>query len=226
MEIKELQNRINKKQEQILKLEKKVQRLTLNDPYNDLRRAQIDLEESKVTLQKYLNALSVEEQKANTKKIDIIWQYLLNYKNKVREWLEENKQWKHKYYELSSKYCNMWNSRKYTREELEKVNKEEKEARNNIHPYTDKFYSTHRGWNEEELEKQLLRDITNQYFELIDRVTKFTGEITDASNLHIRVGELNGIISGTKGKAKIETIGAGGYNIQCFHYRTLVKEVK
>ena len=33
-------------------------------------------------------------------------------------------------------------------------------------------------------------------------------------------------MSGNKGKCKIETIGAGGYNIQCFHFRILVHEFK
>lgn len=224
MEIKELENRINKKQEQITKLEKKVQRLISNDPWGDLHRTQNELRDAKITLQKYLNALSVEEQKANTKKIDVIWNFLLEYKNKVREYLNQNKEYLHKYYNLEAKSCNLHNSGKY--EEAEKVWKEAKEAKHNIHPYVDRYYSIHKGWNEVELEKQLIKDITNQYFELIERVTKITGEITDATNLHIRVGELNGYISGKEGKAKVETIGAGGYNIQCFHYRTLIKEEK
>ena len=43
---------------------------------------------------------------------------------------------------------------------------------------------------------------------------------------HDGIGDINGIIVGTEGKAKIQTIGAGGYNIQCFHFRTLIHEIK
>ena len=53
------------------------------------------------------------------------------------------------------------------------------------------------------------------------------GTITDASALYIGPeGDINGYIVGTEGEAKIQTIGAGGYNIQCFHFRTLIHEYK
>lgn len=63
--------------------------------------------------------------------------------------------------------------------------------------------------------------------DLIGRINKVVGTITDASGLYIgSKGEINGYVVGTEGKAKIETIGAGGYNIVCFHFRTLVHEFK
>lgn len=64
-------------------------------------------------------------------------------------------------------------------------------------------------------------------FDLLNRITKVTGEIVDASDLELSVnGQINGIVVGKKGTVHVETIGAGGYNIQCFHFRTLVKPVK
>jgi len=41
-----------------------------------------------------------------------------------------------------------------------------------------------------------------------------------------RSGDVNGLIWSDKGKAKVQTIGAGGYNIQCYHFRCLVHEVR
>jgi hypothetical protein len=76
------------------------------------------------------------------------------------------------------------------------------------------------------LEKELESDKRYKMLDLIYRVTDVVGTITDASKLKIsNVGNLNGFIIGEKGSAKVETIGAGGYNIQCFHFRTLVHKL-
>lgn len=77
------------------------------------------------------------------------------------------------------------------------------------------------------LDKDLNREVELKYDDLINRANKVVGQITDASNLSVGPkGELDGIIEGTKGKARIETIGAGGYNIQIFHYRVLIHPIK
>jgi uncharacterized protein YlaI len=77
------------------------------------------------------------------------------------------------------------------------------------------------------LERELEADRKSKLIDLINRINAVVGSITDAQYLRVsEKGNLDGIIVGEKGKAKIETIGAGGYNIQCFHFRTLVHEVK
>lgn len=64
-------------------------------------------------------------------------------------------------------------------------------------------------------------------YDLITRINKVVGTITDASFLRIGPkGDINGYVVGTEGRAKVETIGAGGYNIVCFHFRTLIHEYK
>lgn len=77
------------------------------------------------------------------------------------------------------------------------------------------------------LEKELEAEKNNKMFGLINRVVEKTGTIQDANGLRIdSTGNLNGIIAGEKGTAKVETVGAGGKNIQCYHFRTLVHEIK
>lgn len=62
---------------------------------------------------------------------------------------------------------------------------------------------------------------------LIARVNKAVGNILEAKSLNVGVnGELNGKILGEKGTCTITTIYAGGYNIQCLHYRVLVHIIK
>lgn len=67
--------------------------------------------------------------------------------------------------------------------------------------------------------------------DLYYRVKDITGEITDWSNVHSCQGTygmtvLNGFVIGKEGRAEIESILAGGYNIQRLHIRVLVKEFK
>jgi len=92
----------------------------------------------------------------------------------------------------------------------------------------DSFFMSfyHHDLDEEWLDKQLTEEMNNKLIDLITRVSKVTGEILDASELKLKNGNLNGYVVGKDGKAYVETIGAGGYNIQIFHYRTLIKPVK
>lgn len=80
-----------------------------------------------------------------------------------------------------------------------------------------------RSYDTEWIDKVLTEEMNNKLIDLMSRVSKITGEIVDASYLTIKDGNLNGYIIGKDGNADVETIGAGGYNIQIFHYRTLVK---
>lgn len=80
---------------------------------------------------------------------------------------------------------------------------------------------------EEWLERTMEEEKRAKLLDLIGRIMSTVGTITDASALYIGPkGDINGYIVGTEGKAKIQTIGAGGYNIQCFHFRTLIHEYK
>lgn len=73
------------------------------------------------------------------------------------------------------------------------------------------------------LAKDLIEEANRKYDFIIERTNAIVGEITDASGLTVgSKDDLNGYIIGTRGVAKVQTIGAGGYNIQCFHFRTLI----
>lgn len=77
------------------------------------------------------------------------------------------------------------------------------------------------------LERELTQEWNRKYDFIIERTNAIVGTITDAGNLHVgSKGDLNGNIIGTKGIASVQTIGAGGYNIQCFHFRTLINPMK
>lgn len=79
---------------------------------------------------------------------------------------------------------------------------------------------------DEKIVNAVVRERQNKEISFINRITKVVGDITDASHLYIAVdGEINGYVTGTTGKASVTTIGAGGYNVQRYHYRVLVKKV-
>lgn len=85
---------------------------------------------------------------------------------------------------------------------------------------------------QEEIHRDNVRASERIMINLWNRVKEITGDATDWSGLYLTHGNeweglaVNGIVTGTNGTARVETISAGGWNIQKFHYRTLVHEVR
>ena len=87
-----------------------------------------------------------------------------------------------------------------------------------------------KGKSDEQIHDDNVQAAEDLIIDLIYRVRKIMGEITDWSNIRASVGTggftvLNGTIIGKEGIACVESITAGGYNIQRFHIRVLVHSV-
>ena len=213
------------------------------EAFYDLHRKYSTLAEQEVQLQKYNNQLVLvkaeEEKKATTKKIPAIVRYLEWLRGKWAEKIERDI----KVYEdrVLSKYDEYlktgWsycydNGLEYDRAAENQAYKEYRATDRKYSQLLDRdvllYYNRNaRTFDWDKCNKELDKDIESLYWDLVDRVTEQVGEIIDASDLSIGAkGNLNGIIAGTKGKVYVETIPAGGYNIQRFHYRTIIKPVK
>ena len=86
-------------------------------------------------------------------------------------------------------------------------------------PVERRLYST----DLETLYKLNRSSIEWDVYDLMWRVLDKCGKIVDADDLHYHKGHINGWIQGTEDKVYVESIFAGGYNIQRLHIRTLVK---
>ena len=92
------------------------------------------------------------------------------------------------------------------------------------------------GWEEmyktaEQSHKENVRDAESIILNLLNRVKDITGDVTSWHGLHVAPDNngymiINGIVSGKMWRCEVESIGAGGYNIQRFHIRVLVKALK
>ena len=265
-----IQKRIAGAEAKITKLEKKLERIRKveasgwdddHNPYyyseRDLKYTLRDLEEAKQGLEKWEKDLAEAEEKANSRNVPAILEFLELWKarckefygNGLKEYYAEKAHVMELYdaysearygsgpeyaakkmaYEVASKlfhdkcrgYYKKWeherNGRKYTGETKERAGEYEY-----LEPY-----SSARTYDDAmaKLEKDLDEEANRKYDFIIERTNAIVGEITDASDLEVGAKQdLNGYITGTRGRAKVQTIGAGGYNIQCFHFRTLINE--
>ena len=84
-------------------------------------------------------------------------------------------------------------------------------------------------YNEEKVRKDAKHDSEALVLNLMARCEDKCGRITDTDQLRVEYGNsfegvcINGRVIGEKGEAVVESITAGGYNIQRFHIRVLVK---
>ena len=84
-------------------------------------------------------------------------------------------------------------------------------------------------YNEEKVRKDAKHDSEALVLNLMARCEDKCGRIIDTDQLRVEYGNsfeqvcINGRVIGEKGQAVVESITAGGYNIQRFHIRVLVK---
>lgn len=169
--------------------------------------------------------------------------YYQEYFEALQEWLNDNvkpdstdyravRQWENDKYRFERNFNEVYyHDIDNLTKELTRIHKEYKYVDDPLDDYGRKKHigvPTSYDVDTEKLKKILKEEKQRKYEDLVKRVTSVTGTITDCSNLSIgnQNGELNGIVVGERGKAKVETISAGGYNIQRFHYRVLIHEVR
>lgn len=84
--------------------------------------------------------------------------------------------------------------------------------------------------SDESIAKRSAKDAKSLVEDLYKRTFGFTGKTTDYDGLTIDVDNngysiINGVVHGENGSCKVTSIGAGGYNIQCWHIRVLVNAI-
>ena len=197
-----------------------------------------DIEETKRNIEKYEQQLQTTIEKDNSRNVQVIIDFLDEWKKRVYEFYDSNLQ---EYYQERETLTNLYRSmyqfnygtpeynaskevyeaarlalyRKtngvfelrevmnYWTKRMEKVSVKVSEGKwEFLKHYID------RGSKEdayEKLEKDLEAERKRKYDFIIERTNKIVGEIMDAAGLTITSGELNGIIIGTKGKARVTT---------------------
>lgn len=183
-----------------------------------------------VTLDKYKNQIKALD---DLIEIPVLREFLNNWKeNTIEYYIELTDKYIEKRKEINDKYVkNGIIIREYSKQYEEEM-RELKEIFGN---YVTQIVYYYRRTKNDQIKKDIEKEAQNKYKKLINRISEIVGEITNCNNLRIAGnGEINGVIEGSKGKASIETIVAGGYNDniivnvrhgQCAHYRVLVKEL-
>lgn len=244
--IEYLEKRVAGKEKEIAKLEKKLERVlkaqasnwTVNPYYYDERDVKYttrDLEEAKAKLADYKEALEEAQNKANSRNVEAIVEFLTMWKEESRQFYLDNVEpyleAREQYYEEDRTYIEWWNGSWQWRMD----HPEEAKAKDKEHDKKRKLFHGTWNWMERYMDRDVLdidkltRDLNaeadRKYDFIIERTVEKVGQIVDASGLYVgNKGDLNGYIDGQKGTVKVQTIGAGGYNIQRFHFRTLIHE--
>lgn len=77
-------------------------------------------------------------------------------------------------------------------------------------------------YDEVEIRQLAERSAKAYVSDLYRRVTKKVGDIVDYHDLYLNGPAINGVVVGERGTTRLETIMAGGYNIQRLHLRVIL----
>lgn len=130
---------------------------------------------------------------------------------------------------LKNTLVEKWDAFDLERKEFFRKKSEEMEYREFIRQYKYSAYQLAWHTSTEEIHKQNEKDAEHFIIDLYNRVKDITGEVTNWEGIRLTMGNnfpvLEGMVQGKEGKARVETILAGGYNIQRLHIRTLVHSI-
>ena len=171
--------------------------------------------DAQATLDKYQKQLAIEEAKNAT--LNELPESIKTFKSELIERWDRYDEWKKNAI------------REQLKSEPDYFDREAyKEWRRNMIDRWGRNYRDAAYISSEDIHKSNVKDAENLILNLINRVTERVGQITDTQYLRLDRDNagysiINGRIIGTKGTVRIESIGAGGYNIQRYHIRVLVK---
>lgn len=207
---------------------------------DDIKNLNNTIKEKSDSLVKYENELLKLIEKENSRNVTVLLDFLEDWKNNCIEFYMSEKAkydlasqtYKEQIKEIREKKHNLSHGaflkdnpdyEKYFELDM-KEKKLTKEHRDNWSHVTQFFHGSLSF--EETLEKDIEEEKFRKYDDIIERTNEIVGEITDASYLSVnQKGNLDGFILGSRGSVKVSTIDAGGYNIQCYHFRTLIHKV-
>ena len=182
--------------------------------FESIRESEKKHRELQLTLENWENKLIAEQQKLGIVESapKIILDFMEGWKQRAYEYQLE----------LLKRYTTMIDSKDYKEADYKK----QCEMKQCFTELTISLYDKPKAQREKWLSEVLEREKNIKILDLLIRVNGIVGTIVDASNLSIGYkGDIVGTIVGDKGKCRIETIGAGGYNIQCYHFRTLINKI-
>lgn len=239
----DLQERITNKKSQIAKMERNLVKYVVDDEFtamcdryfetrdmSELKQYKIQhnmfclpeyyskryaLEDAKATLAKYEKQLKAEEDKNAT--LQSLPESVVEFRDELIKNWDRYDIWKRD--EISKEYDTLSDIKNYD---------ERKEARNKIIARWGRNYYEFMYLKDDKIHEQNVKDANTLIINMIDRVVSIVGQITDTKYLTLDRDNsgysiINGRIIGTEGTATINSILAGGYNIQRLHVRVLVK---
>lgn len=173
---------------------------------DDIKNLYKKIEEKEGTIRKYEDALYKAEEIDNIYEKEIPESMKAMEAELIKEWdrydMERREHYKMQYKELGfEKFI-----KKYTYAAYQSKNK-----------------------TDAEIHQTNVKNARAEVLDLYNRVKEITGEVTDWSYIRLKQGNsfpvLNGYVVGKEGRANVESVLAGGYNIQRLHVRTLVHRI-
>jgi hypothetical protein len=205
----------------------------ISDYTESIKNARRDIKDKEVTLATYRERLAKAEEKEDalnnlpacmTEFMDSMIELWDAWDKMRRETIKDAQK---EYYELCDE------ERKAVREhgrDSEEAKALRKEARYIVESYSNFEWNELYRLDDDEIHEKNVMAGKSLVIDLYNRVAEIVGKFENADNLKVTRGNkniavINGTVEGNGRIAKVQSIGAGGYNIQRFHIRTLVHEV-